>query len=187
LRATEFGTTVGEMTSSPPQAPYRIRSLVCPRCPGCELGTDLLARCRRCDGVWVPDEELHDRVAKMHAPALAHAPALLRWHPDLRSTLPCVVCAAPMETFSLYAVPVDRCRAHGVWFDVNELAAVLLRSREPVPPTSGDGTRAWGDDACDVSAVIEAVVYTPAVIETSVDVLEGVLDVLGAIFGAIDL
>jgi hypothetical protein len=39
-----------------------------------------------------------------------------------------------MEPLRLFDVPVDRCHSHGVWFDKDELAAVLQRSGAHVEP-----------------------------------------------------
>ena len=66
-------------------------------------------------------------------------PPELRWSVATRAALPCVACATPMQTLALFDVPVDRCPGHGIWFDVDEMAIVLLRSQRAVqpPPSSG--------------------------------------------------
>ena len=45
---------------------------------------------------------------------------------DARQPLPCPACSEPMGTWSLFKVQIDRCEPHGVWFDPDELAQVLL-------------------------------------------------------------
>lgn len=77
---------------------------------------------------------MHERVGKMQE----RVPPELRWSIATREPLPCVACAAPMETLALFEVPVDRCRGHGIWFDVDEMAVVLLRSQRAVKaPAAG--------------------------------------------------
>ena len=57
-------------------------------------------------------------------------PPLLSWFLVDREALPCVACGEAMQTLALFDVPIDRCRGHGIWFDAEELAAVLLRSKD---------------------------------------------------------
>ena len=45
-----------------------------------------------------------------------------------REKLPCPTCREGMQLRSLYAVPIDICEKHGIWFDANELASVLMRA-----------------------------------------------------------
>jgi Zn-finger nucleic acid-binding protein len=33
-----------------------------------------------------------------------------------------------MDLFSIFQVQIDVCETHGIWFDANELAQVLLRA-----------------------------------------------------------
>lgn len=79
---------------------------------------------------------MHERVGKMQE----RVPPELRWSIAMRDPLPCVACAAPMETLALFEVPVDRCRGHGIWFDVDEMAVVLLRSQQAVKPPATNFT-----------------------------------------------
>jgi hypothetical protein len=89
------------------------------------------------------------------------------------------------EANLLYSVPVDRCRHHGVWFDANELALVLARST--TSPLETDvvvtAASAYVDVGLEVTAVV-AEGLAPGILEI---VVEGALEILGAIFSAIDL
>ncbi len=123
----------------------------------------------------------------------------LPWSVAVRSALPCVVCARPMDTLSLFEVPVDRCRAHGVWFDEHELAEVLRRSaaervEEPRDRSLGNAFDAidLGADTVELGAAVAVETGLDAGIEAAVEVgtsgiIEGILDVLGGIFSVVDL
>ena len=80
------------------------------------------------------EDVLQDRIGQMQQ----HVPPLVSWFLVEREALPCVACGEAMQTLALFEVPVDRCRGHGVWFDAEELASVLLRSKDAL------------DDACPV-------------------------------------
>jgi hypothetical protein len=66
-------------------------------------------------------------IAEVEAPAeprpLALEPAATG-EPALR----CPRCVAEMTKHSLYGLTVDRCVAHGIWFDGTELQATLHRA-----------------------------------------------------------
>lgn len=176
--------------AEPLTAPFRTASVHCPRCPKAALGAGPLRSCPTCHGSWVAEETLSEHVAIMQT-----APPRLQWSVAMRAALPCVVCRAPMETLSLFEVAVDRCRAHGVWFDTHELAEVLHRSaqvREAEPSKLGaiaDGIELTAD-AAEVAVLaetgVEAAVDVAVEVGTS-GIVEGILDVLGGIFSAIDL
>ena len=42
---------------------------------------------------------------------------------------PCAECKTPMQTVDLGKVQLDRCPSHGVWFDADELAALLREAK----------------------------------------------------------
>ncbi|MBA3463302.1 MAG: zf-TFIIB domain-containing protein [Deltaproteobacteria bacterium] len=58
-------------------------------------------------------------------------PLQLPFQTDARQPLPCPTCTK-MRTLLLYNVAIDSCTKHGVWFDAQELATVLLRSAKRV-------------------------------------------------------
>jgi Zn-finger nucleic acid-binding protein len=161
-------------------APYRSLMLHCPRCPSSELSTGKLHRCGTCDGTWIDERELAERVSAMQerpGKSLAwsgHSP---------RERLPCATCRQPMEPLLLYAVAVDRCTQHGVWFDRHELGLVLERSARlrarPVVHAHGHGSTT----ALDVAAVGVEIAFDAA----ESGVIDAVLEVLGGLFSAIDL
>src|SRR5688500_14717523 len=104
--------------------PFRLATLACPRCRA-ELSHGELRHCTACKGSWVPEEVLHAHLSTMTADI---APRVAWEIVHERAGLPCAQCRAPMETLRLFGVVVDRCHAHGVWFDKDELAEVLHRS-----------------------------------------------------------
>lgn len=104
---------------------YRDQREKCPRC-----GTDLIdaaiaGTCAQCNGIWLGAGSLHEMVAQMQVPP---EPVTLQLVPHDREKLSCPTCRDPMDTRMLYAVEIDLCSKHGIWFDARELALVLLRA-----------------------------------------------------------
>ena len=89
------------------------------RCPACiDADLDKEGNCRRCGGQWV-DEQLVEHQA-------AHA---LRITGGRYSERHCPMCDEKMDEPLIFDVPIDRCEAHGMWFDKAELEKVLQRAR----------------------------------------------------------
>lgn len=108
----------------------------CPRCRREQLDEQRPIRhCGRCKGSWIPEEVLHDRVAAMRTGRLG---GRLAWRTEARAALMCPACGMAMETLVVFATPIDRCAAHGVWFDANELAHVLMRASVVRPSGAAD-------------------------------------------------
>lgn len=160
--------------------PFRTATLPCPRCRTAPLTGGELRHCPNCQGSWIPEEALHARFTTM----TSEIKPQIRWEvTPARLGLPCAACGHTMEALLLFDVPVDRCHAHGVWFDKDELAAVLHRSaqvRPQSPANAGDAGTALA--AAEVGGSVAADVA----IEVVPGILEGVLEVLGGIFSAID-
>ena len=106
---------------------YRDQKLPCPRCSGRELAF-LADRygCDHCHGVFVENAVLEALVSEMTStpwqmPATTGAPG----------GRACPICASALGVESLEGASIDRCRAHGVWFDPDELEAVLQQAGSP--------------------------------------------------------
>jgi Zn-finger nucleic acid-binding protein len=105
---------------------YRDARTLCPRC-----GTDLLdakagLACATCTGIFISGASLQEMVTYMQIPP---SPRELPGEAVTRQPLPCPHCTEPMQTLVILEVAVDACgKHHGMWFDVHELALVLLRS-----------------------------------------------------------
>lgn len=156
--------------------PFRSAAIQCPRCRTEALTEGDLRHCGRCKGSWVPEEVLHAHIATMTSEPVPD----VRWTvTHKRLGLPCAVCKHTMETLLLFDIAVDRCHSHGVWFDKDELANVLLRSTvERKQPGDPGVALAVGDVAGDAAIIVADAAVT--------GIFEGVLDVLGGIFSAID-
>ncbi len=105
---------------------YRDTFEKCPRC-GADL-TDAGAgrACAACGGQWVSGPVLQEMVTAMQAVPL---PVRLVFVPAAHKAIACPECGRAMETWQLHGVPIDRCPEwHGIWFDRDELQAVLLGS-----------------------------------------------------------
>jgi len=102
---------------------YRDEYERCPRC-NLELVDAGAGRgCTQCQGVFIPEPVLREMANDMPTPA---APVTLAWEVEQRARLKCPSCTELMEAVLLNRIPIDRCTAHGVWFDRGELGAVLL-------------------------------------------------------------
>jgi len=97
----------------------------CPRC-GNELIDARAARgCQNCGGLWIGLGDVQEMAQQMQIP---QQPVELPFAEDARDPLSCPNCHDPMRTLLLFDVPIDSCIKHGVWFDGQELALVLLRA-----------------------------------------------------------
>jgi Zn-finger nucleic acid-binding protein len=100
-----------------------------PSCPICRSALAVAGhteRCGTCNGAWIHEDAL---VAMLEASTAALVS--LPWKPRVaKPERPCAVCGRMMEPVSLGTVALDRCEAHGVWFDRNELADLLAQSKK---------------------------------------------------------
>jgi Zn-finger nucleic acid-binding protein len=101
---------------------YRDRYEQCPRCRVDLVTAGSVRSCPRCNGHWVSVDVLREMAQAM---VDAGATAKIQLVADRHPHLPCATCEVPMETWALHGVAVDRCAAHGLWFDRTELEAVL--------------------------------------------------------------
>lgn len=109
-------------------------SLPCPRCRGempvVEVGASRVRECAACSGLWLDaatfDAICSDRERQASVLGLgAHAP--IPGEEQVRY-LPCPVCAGLMVRSNfqrISGVVVDVCRAHGTWFDRDELRSIV--------------------------------------------------------------
>ena len=102
----------------------------CPGCNAAELDeAGYTMRCPACDGAWLAEEAvvgiLQERTSRL---------VDLPWQPrePERTDRPraCPTCAQAMDPVKLGTVALDRCATHGVWFDAEELAALLAQAKQ---------------------------------------------------------
>lgn len=92
-------------------------SLPCPSCPGeLESSIDSL-RCTRCSGTWISHGDMNEIVSPQ-SPAPSFEPVEST---DRRRR--CPMCREWLETVRARGVVLDRCAAHGLWFDYQEYRA----------------------------------------------------------------
>jgi hypothetical protein len=63
------------------------------------------------------------RPTRASKPPACRAPVPLV--PETRQPLPCPTCRDPIGTWTLHAIPIDRCERNGLWFDRDQLEIVL--------------------------------------------------------------
>jgi len=95
----------------------------CPRCGTGLLDARAARGCETCGGLWIGVGDVQEMMQKMRVPL---EPMQVPFERVVREQLPCPACRTPMETHDLYGVPIDLCPKHGIWFDAQELAAVLF-------------------------------------------------------------
>ena len=103
-------------------------------CPRCGAALDLQGKrlvCTEGCGVLVTEDELRTLVRDMYGVKPQKAIELVFEPPQAPEPVrTCPSCTTGMAKHVLYTIQVDRCSAHGVWFDRDELAAVLAKVGE---------------------------------------------------------
>jgi Zn-finger nucleic acid-binding protein len=99
------------------------------KCPSCSQPLAQAGRtfkCESCDGAWVRAEVLVP-LLEQSASSLVDLP----WQPNREDHVrACPECTTTMQTVKLGTVALDRCEPHGVWFDADELAALLKQAKK---------------------------------------------------------
>jgi Zn-finger nucleic acid-binding protein len=103
---------------------YRTVSNGCPRCGTPLRRTRNASTCHGCHGRFLEEQVILEMASDMQVPATPLA--FLPLSPRTDSPLHCPVCDKPMEPVRLATVLLDRCPAHGIWFDPEELSDALL-------------------------------------------------------------
>jgi len=96
-------------------------------CPVCDSPLDEAGRtfrCVLCEGAWVAEDTLV-AILEQRASTLVELP----WQAREDKPRPCAECKAEMQTVNLGSVALDRCEKHGVWFDADELTALLKQAK----------------------------------------------------------
>jgi Zn-finger nucleic acid-binding protein len=104
---------------------YRDEYEKCPRCNADLTDAVVGQACATCRGIWISPASVQEMAVNMQTPPSLIALPLVE---DVRDKLRCPACSEGMSTVTLFQVPIDLCENHGIWFDANELATVLLRA-----------------------------------------------------------
>jgi len=111
---------------------YRDSHRACPVCgtafEAMRVGPRRFDRCKQCGGLWLDWATLISMWTQMSPYAGEPALALRQGGARERN---CPSCENMMERLQLRQVPVDRCPAHGVWFDRGELEVGLAAALMP--------------------------------------------------------
>jgi len=108
-------------------APYRTAELNCPHCKHA-LGETAL--CATCEGGWVSESSLQKRLEAVTVDNTLE-PNFDGFEKTGVQRYECPVCHDPLDVVRINGIEVDRCAsAHGIWFDAQELQAVLLKASE---------------------------------------------------------
>ncbi len=96
----------------------------------CRKGV-VLEACGRCGGVWIDRAQaktlFEDGTGAGVASELASLADRIDPPPPRTHERRCVVCHAPLARRALYAIAIDACAAHGIWFDRGEVRAVVAK------------------------------------------------------------
>ncbi|MBA3455078.1 MAG: zf-TFIIB domain-containing protein [Deltaproteobacteria bacterium] len=104
-----------------------------PMCPTCRSPLDARGRrfvCEPCTAVLVTSDELGELLRELRPNDTRALEQQLK--PLGPGPRPCPRCPVVMESVKLGDVPLDRCAAHGIWFDHDELERVLGGGRAAV-------------------------------------------------------
>ena len=89
------------------------------RCPACDNARlDRHGSCHTCGGIWLSEELVREQLTRS-----------LAFTGGGYSERHCPACDETMDEPLIFDVPIDRCVAHGMWFDKAELEQVISRSR----------------------------------------------------------
>lgn len=108
---------------------YRNTRFACPGCGQAIAADTAIAWCNGCEGVWVSEAELVERVRFVRGMnefnlELVFGPAYPSGSTPARRA--CPLCSEQLDHASLGEAEIDRCsRKHGIWFDAGELESVL--------------------------------------------------------------
>src|SRR5580692_8461689 len=111
-------------------------------CPRCGIALDPRGDrwvCTQCDGTLVAEATVSQLIADMignRVKTIGSREEMIEPVPRplpllvgvANERLGCPCCAGEMETRLLHEVAVDRCAAHGLWFDRDELATMLAHA-----------------------------------------------------------
>ena len=103
-----------------------MHELKCPACGDQILDTaGRTDRCPACDGAWIHEDALVGMLQERTSTLV-----FLPWQPrEKDNERVCPACEKPMQWVNLGKVKLDRCAEHGVWFDADELAALLHEAK----------------------------------------------------------
>lgn len=111
-------------------------ALPCPACGATLTGMSAagrrLDRCGACHGVWIAEPVLAEMFAEMSHGKVTEVPFDRTYEGPSRRG--CPSCAQPMPNLTIGLVAVERCAAHGVWFDHEELERTLHGAAPPPRP-----------------------------------------------------
>ncbi len=141
----------------------------CPRCTTASLhrshahGVWVLA-CTTCHGLWIDRDACGSLLGKIAAEA--HAEAHL-------FDAACPICRHPMERITVREIALERCVAHGLWFDHQELDHIVHARTTSTAPSPSSRRRS---DAVDTT--VDVVVVTTEVVSNT----DTIADMVGAVF-----
>jgi Zn-finger nucleic acid-binding protein len=114
---------------------FRGKQLSCPKCNAALAFEGDRWDCKTCAGTFVEDAALMAMVSDILKTPWGMPPVS-----GTAGAAACPVCATAMTVERLASTTIDRCERHGVWFDEDELATVLLETSGEQEP---HGIGAW--------------------------------------------
>ena len=99
-----------------------MRDMNCVACLNPMARSGKIERCA-CGGAWVPEAALI-AMAEQQTGTFVN----IEWKSRKGAVRSCPQCSQGMVPVSVGSVALDRCVAHGIWFDSQELDAVLRRA-----------------------------------------------------------
>ncbi len=107
-------------------------------CPKCKTATSS-SKCGQCGGVWLSESALRQRLEGVQVDN-TRVPDPDSFQKTNEKKYECPQCQDPLDVVRFGDIVLERCpNAHGMWFDADELQAVLLLASEGTK-VDGSGT-----------------------------------------------
>ncbi len=123
---------------------YRDSFESCPRCRTALGDAGAVRACEQCGGQWIGEAVLSEMVLEMLLPAVLRKVEIGTVDTTTGESIACPSCGEKMLAFTMLRVRFERCaKGHGVWFDCDELAAVLRIVGEGAAPAGSPEPEAF--------------------------------------------
>jgi Zn-finger nucleic acid-binding protein len=139
-----------------------------------------VSACGHCGGLWI-DHASAGRIAHAAIDGATAVPA---------DPMACPICRSALRAWNARGITIDRCDAHGLWFDHTELDRVVAMARDGAGSTAAiaaGGVVAAGTVAAAAVSSAPAAQGRPDAIGTGIDVADVVAESASVVVDVVDV